>query len=652
MLYFRETRQTLLLRNAGLERNWVIGKKQLLPPNQENSFLACLNYQGLTEDRHQSRSTLQYAGVSEQNIRQTDFLPAHTVAAIRFTDDFRKLELSWNFRIFPKTPGWESFVEVSTLSFPLDDWRTDNRRDILDAIPFETGSASFHLASFRAGTDLHNEFVKLTSHKLKKGHELYLDGNILRAQKPDGSGLILVKVCPGPADRREKIRANFRITDNLITVLGWGIEPGEIATGKKITSHSLITIPFSGGETGATLALRNFLKKRWQVSFNSPAALIVNPWGGGGEYLYKHFSDKFIAREMEASAKLGATHYQIDDGWQAGGFLPDLTILGRVTDKSFWKIDRKKFPQGFDRIKQVARKTGVNIGLWFAPNVNEEYRNWKTESEILTAFHRKYGIDYIKIDGVYHRSREAEINLDNLLRTVYRQTGGKVRFNLDVTAGIRLGFLYSPEFGPVFPANRYPQSPQDCLRKYHPNNTLRNFWKLSHFIPPHLIQVEVPNFMFDPAEFGDPEKFSYRDNDPHSPLLYGGKYCAALSLFGSPLAWLQPSRTPKELLDEYAIVFAAYKEHRDSIVKGDVYPIGQEPDGKSITGFASILDRHGYAVIYREAGKISSARIPLPFSGSAKPETILSDTRTETKISGGKLEISLKDSRSFALLKW
>jgi hypothetical protein len=44
--------------------------------------------------------------------------------------------------------------------------------------------------------------------------------------------------------------------------------------------------------------------------------IMMNTWGDRGQD--GKINEKFILRELEAGAKLGITHFQIDDGWQQG----------------------------------------------------------------------------------------------------------------------------------------------------------------------------------------------------------------------------------------------------------------------------------------------------------------------------------------------
>ena len=661
MPIFRQNKDTLTLCDGLNRRVWrfkngLLSSRSVFNNNPEGEgFRNDISYAYLTTNCEGNQSTLVFDGITERFITREPFMAPHRLGNILFVDVKRGQHIAWQFRLFPDTSGWESFIDISTQSLPLGDWRLNGREDRLDVIPVNMTKAVLHIGFYRSNTDTHNTFVKFSEHTHKGGAPLYLDGNLLRVEQPDGSGLIIVKMGPGPEERREKVTANFRVEQKAVVVLGWGLEPQDFQIGQTIRSHSVIVVPYQDGEPGAITALRTFWRQRWQHAFNGPRNVMVNPWGGRD--FYRHISDAFLIREIKASQLLNATHYQIDDGWQTGK-LADVCFSGLVSRGNHWKLNPEIFPKGFSCLVEAGEQSGIGLGIWFVPNTNQNYANWEEEADILAAFYRQYGITYFKIDNVMKRTREAELNLNRFLRRVHVKTNGKVYFNLDVTAGVGRSFLHAPEFGPLFPANRYPQSPLLSEKRYpangyYPPNTLRNFWHLARYIPAHLIQVEIPNIWFNPADSGTPDKIAYKSRDiTHHPVKYGPAYCAAIALFGSPLLWLEPSRTKPALLREYGRIMNVFHEHRDRIVEGNVYPVGQEPDGRSITGFASVRNDGGYVLIFRETGRSTVSRIQIPGTGTARLETLLSSTLVKAMLRNGCMNIMMPDPCSFALFRW
>ncbi len=638
--------KNIVIGSRFFKREFHRSEKIIFNAGQEN--ILPFKYEGLTDNPDGSCS-LVFEGVRHCISGKKLFEGSHEVFSLKFSGRYRSLKVSWNFKFFKGVAGYESQIEFTSDTFPGGNWQKGDRQDRLDILPVAPDTEWFYLVELRASTDHHNSFADFSRHRLKPAaRELHLDGNILITERRGGSGVIIMKMSPSHHDRREKIRSAFRINKSGIAVYGWGIEPHEIMLKKKMTTYPLAIIPYNGGHFGALEALRNFLRVRWERSFNRKPAVMVNPWGGGGIYLQKNMNERWLAEELRASSSLGAEVYQIDDGWESGSLAE--ICSGVPVSAKFWSVDKKKFPGGFSKLAREAGKNRMKLGIWFCPNFGRQYTNWQEESDFIADVFRRYGFEYFKIDGASHQSYAAEKNFDSLLKSAFIKSEKKITFNLDVTAGVRMGFLYSPEFGPLFPANRYPFARNGAANKYYPCNTLRNFWKLSHIIPPHLIQVEIPNIFFDPADFTLYGNNRYKDSDPGNPLYFGPLYCAMIGFFGSPLFWLQPSRTDGKLLKEYSKMTALFKRYRNSMHRGFVCPIGGQPSGSEFTGFMSMEGKSGLILVFRERTRQRQSSFFLPRVENAKVETVFSNTRVKASIDSHFLNVRLEDGPSFAFL--
>ena len=65
-------------------------------------------------------------------------------------------------------------------------------------------------------------------------------------------------------------------------------------------------------------------------------------------------------------------------------------------------------------------------------------------------FYNTYGIRYFKLDGVKIRSKLCEMRFIEFMQELVNRTKGDMRFNLDVTAEDRFGYMYMPQFGTLF----------------------------------------------------------------------------------------------------------------------------------------------------------------------------------------------------------
>src|SRR5690606_16365261 len=106
---------------------------------------------------------------------------------------------------------------------------------------------------------------------------------------------------------------------------------------------------------------------------------------------------------------------------------------------------------------------------------------------------------------------------------------GRAVFNMDVTAGKRVGFHFFQEFGNVFLENRYTD-----WANYYPHRSLRNLWSLSSFLPTERVQLEFLNTARN--------RDKYHEDDPLAPGEVGQHYSFATTLTSQPLAWMELSQ--------------------------------------------------------------------------------------------------------------
>jgi hypothetical protein len=373
---------------------------------------------------------------------------------------------------------------------------------------------------------------------------------------------------------------------------------------------------------------------------------MVNPWGSGS--FTKDLSEAFLLKEIQASSELGATHYQIDDGWQTGKSLSALIHDNQAIGEDFWNISKDRFPEGLGRVHQAAIKHGVELALWLAPSFNREFRDWKCFVNLIGGLHRKFGMRMFKIDGVELRTKAAEDNLEQLVRTLRIESDGKILFNFDTTAGQRAGYFMFLEYGNIFLENRYA-----CHRwgqVYHPEQVLRNLWTLAQYVRPQTLQIEVTDYLNINRDYYDQLGVSHPD-------LYSPEYWAAVTLFAQPLVWLSPSKLDPKIQAIYRNVLRLHLQHRDGIFSGEIFPVGNKPDGASITGFQShhFKDGSGFLILYRElkAPAIGKVKIHFALDAHLVLTSLSDDSGVIEKCAGQEtVEASLAAPGSFRFFKY
>lgn len=478
-----------------------------------------------------------------------------------------------------------------------------------------------------------------------------LKGNILTAEDTlEKSSIIFIKEGPTSEGYIGGTEQDYVIAGRSIFTAGNGWTLGEI-TPDGISSYSTAMILCDSGTEPETYALKQYYECVHKYNEERDALVMCNTWGDMS--CDGKICEDFILKELEIAEKMGVNYYQIDDGWQKGRSGASV-FPGGIQDKSFykqdpdfWTVDTNKFPNGLDKVTRKAADAGIKLGLWFSPDETDNYSLWRTDAEVIINLHERYGISAFKIDGVRFSCKTAEENLYKMMSYVVKKTHGKVFFNMDVTADCRSGYMGRVQYGNIFLENRFtdgfPKMPN-----YYPYRTLRNIWNISRCYPAYRIQAEVLN--------ADRNKDLY-SGDVFSPEKCGQEYILALTLFASPLMWMELTGLSEQQQKTLSKLITVYRHHQAAIQQGTVFPIGCEPDGTAWTGFQSVTDsRGGYILIIREYSKLSSEEIKLfALNGKAlKTETILGQPVPPVIYTSDKgyAEFSLGKQHSYSLFRY
>ncbi|WP_255157871.1 alpha-galactosidase [Siphonobacter sp. BAB-5385] len=441
---------------------------------------------------------------------------------------------------------------------------------------------------FFDATDQNNTLVQEYP-RLAYRQEVRLRGNLLFFQEVgQPTGWFFLKEAPVSGVQLAYPGFDFTLKTNEVKVAGLGIAPQDLRPDIWVRGYSVVLGLSDGTETGALLALRSYQRQLRQ----SPAdeMILLNTWGDRGQD--KNINESFVREELKRAARLGITHFQLDDGWQQGKSANSAFQGGSFTNiwqkPDYWRPDPAKFPNGFTSLRQDAEKAGISLSTWFNPSIDSSFKYWDKDASVLIDQYRTYGIHMWKIDGVRIADKQAELNFRKMLDTVMQVTQGKALFNLDVTAGRRFGYHYFYEYGNLFLENRYTD-----WANYYPHYTLRNLWMLSRYVPPQRLQIEFLN------KWRNTDK--YPKDDPYSPGRYSFDYLFAVTMPGQPLAWMEARNLPEEAFTLSELI-SVYRKHSRDWHRGAIFPVGDTPTGTSWTGFQSLPDSPnvGYVLVFRE----------------------------------------------------
>jgi alpha-galactosidase len=331
-----------------------------------------------------------------------------------------------------------------------------------------------------------------------------------------------------------------------------------------------------------------------------------------------------MLKEIEAGAKLGVDIIQIDDGWQKGVTINSKARKSSIwegfyaADPDFWTVHPERFPHGLKPLVKKAAEHGIRFGLWFAPDSSHEFANWRRDVETILNLHRMYGISSFKLDSVNLLSKKAETNYLNFLTGVERESSNRIALNLDCTAQNRQGYVMWKQFGTLFVENRYTDW---C--NYFPHNTLKNIWTLSQFIPPRKFQFELLNNSRNDEKYGD---------DPLRPAAYDITYEFASVMIANPLVWMEMSNLTDKQIASLQKLISVYRDVRKDFFNAEIYPIGEQPDGCSYTGFQIVTGvKSGYLLLFKEKDAIGKFVYRLQAPLSKKTRSTLLATNAPTK---------------------
>ncbi len=513
--------------------------------------------------------------------------------------------------------------------------------DTLEALTLAPLHLRLTQVTLQDQTDNHNELVFENEWLLHPSETtLMLPGCLFYVEDVlTGAGLIFLKEAPLPLARPIPSPHDLRVHsgERRFTFGGHGADTNG-------DGYTFVTLMYADREAGRIAALQQYQRSLRPYVPARDGMLVSNTWGDRNRDA--RITADFMAREIEAGARLGVDVIQIDDGWQIGTTSNSIRAQAAggvwegfyAVQEDFWAVNPERFPDGLQHLIQAARENGMRFGLWFGPDSSEDFANWQRDADTICRLHRELDTDYIKIDGVKVRTKTGERNLKAFFADVLNRTEGRVVFDLDVTAEVRPGYFGMMQVGPLFVENRYTD-----WRKYWPHQTLRNLWQLAHYIDPLRLRMEFLNH----ARNG--EKYL---NDPLAPSAYRPDYLFATVMFASPLGWFEVCHLPETYFAEAAPLIAVWRQHREALVSGTIYPIGEAPDGVAWTGFASVApdSRSAYLLIFREASPSAEWQISLPFLPNVEQPTTgetLGGDGNATLLPGQKLDVTIPESRRF-----
>ncbi len=660
---------TLTIGNDSIERSWILSGKlpqvsTLINKKTGKQWLAA-EPRGQWEAWHVEKNAFFKQGITTGEMKllgitaqlDNDLGVAQEHLQVTVWLSFGQRKVNWIHIIYPGVAAARSFLQVGYTENPVHVVRPEEWfDDYYDYLPLDTMHCGWKSVTFTDVTDDNDNLVVETKGILTRRETRRFQGNVLLiSEKNSADGLILVKEGPSAVAYLTETKEDFRAKGMDLHTMGWGFEPELLQPGETLDTYGAAVILWDGEEEDAINALHQYNRAVRKFDPKRDAQIMSNTWGDGNAD--GRICEEFLMNELHCAKELGVSYFQIDDGWESGTTCNSVNateenaaVWGAGYYKSnpnFWTVNQQRLPNGLEPIVKYATEHGITLGLWFSPDALNDYEDWRRDADILLNLHRQYGIAAFKMDGLTFHNKRGEENFGRLMRYVVDGSGGKVFFNLDTTASVRNGYFGRVQYGSLFLENRFTK-PFGRWPNYWPHHTLRNLWMLSRYMPSERLQIEFLNVKNNIAAY---------EGDPLAPVNWGQETVFAISMFASPLAWMEMSALDGESRTSLKKAIFAYSSVQADILGGHVLPIGQEPDGFGWTGFQSVgTDGTGYLLILREKNEASANHYKLWNLKNCKLQLnpILGDTCQHSVAvdRGGMAEFSLEKPFSYALYQY
>ncbi|AWW00157.1 alpha-galactosidase [Arcticibacterium luteifluviistationis] len=540
---------------------------------------------------------------SSTAVNASPIIPSHLMIQVLL--EYEGLEVKQIFKVFPSSMGISSEYSLKKINSSLQ----FNAEDIsIEQLNIENIHWAMEAIEFIDNTDRNNTFVKKENLLPYKSNEYV--GNILyMSSLTENKGLYFLKEAPCSTIQLNYPGYDFssylKPNSTIVKSAGLGIKPEDLIINEWVKTFGYVIGVHDNQDITKKIALRSYQTNLRISRPDRDEMMMVNTWGDRNKDT--KLREQFILDELKEAHKFGFTHYQIDDGWQQGLSKNSGVAGERLWDQwSFedWLPNKQRFPNGFNSILALADSLNIKIGLWFHPSNENEYANWSQDADIVINLYRTFGITNIKVDGIKLPTKKADINLERFFNKILAETNYEMVFNVDATADNRYGYHYNNHLGNIFLENRYTD-----FKNYYPYQTLRNLWMLSAYMPSQRLQIEFLNKWRRAEVYGD---------EPFAPGNYSFDYVFAITMPSQPLGFFETTGLPDEA-DKSIELFKQYKAIHTELHNAQIFPIGNEPNGKSFTGFQFLTsDTEGYVLVFRELNDSEQFNLPTLFAPDKK----------------------------------
>ncbi|MCF6360344.1 MAG: alpha-galactosidase [Cyclobacteriaceae bacterium] len=566
------------------------------------------------------------------------FTDTHISVEAEFEYPENSLRLKYTIWVYPGANGLRTQLQIKALP-GFDATKEIFSSDITESLLLKDKPLDITAFGYSQGIKTNSKNKILTEEKITSETQKvdWANGLILSGEN---GGVILVKESNKSTSLKKEqdvATGSFLLDKNKISITGAGMFPKNLKEDKYLSCWANWLILYSGNDDDANISLKKFDRRRFPVHPDRDIFMMANTWGTEDmrpECLYAAREEN-VLKELESVAELGIDMLQIDDGWQTNEWLPAKNSAEYQRKDVIG--DYKIYPEGWKNVKAKADKLGVKLGLWAAWTIPSEKLKMNYDSGKFSAF---------KLDFANLNTIEKRDELMSKARDLIIYSGYKTCVNWDVTeTPPRAGYFYGREYGNVYLENRKVTTARANVQ-YVPFKVLRDAWLLSKYVNLNKFQVTVQNIDMT------------KDTTKTDAKKYNHPYVVGISLMASPIFFQETHFYSEKAKTEIKPILAVYKKHREEMYAGYVFPIGDEPDNKSWTGFQNFNPEtnSGYFTIFRELNNNEPEKwIAMKFIKNKKVKiTNLETGKSTTEIIGetGELKFEIVQPAGFLFLKY
>lgn len=631
---------TRLLTLDGVSSPWVIDA----PP------MAAYSLRGLI----QPGDDAELVGIDAASRQDVDYTSDHIELTLRFRYHQAGFDLRYTIWVYPDAPGIRTQLaimptrphEPDELPSYLGDGRTER-------LPLSTPADTWFAAGYYNDTQHrnydHTPLLRSQAGSFTPGHRQLIDWSNLVALERHGQGLAVVKESHKCVNQDGVDTGGFILSSDRVEVTGLGLTPAHYGGGFWADNNErwrdcwatwTVVYGFAAAterESCRQLAIKQMDRLRFPFRPERDRLAMSNTWGSGGagEGSRSAAEQSNVIRELASAADLGIEIVQIDDGWQAAPNEERPTVGERD-----WRPSPARWPDEWRAVRREADRLGVDLGLWFPWYVDTQKIAWNLEHG---------GFRRVKLDFMHLGSRHDIEHVESKVRTLVQRFGPRLDINWDATeVNARMGYYFGRDHGNIYLANR-ENGPPPLTRlnhiRYTPRLVLRDAWHLAHYVNLNAVQISIQNKQRVVADLTNCRDY------PHD-------YCFAITMMGVPLFFQETHYYDEEARRQLRPIVRLYKQHRDDMQRGLVFPVGDEPDDHRWTGFQSHdpQSRSGHLLLFREVHNSepeTSVQLRFLSNTTLQVHDVTSGDRTSVPVDpDGRARFTLTSPASFRWLQY